>query len=128
MMNINSWSPWTVIFFVGIPFLLVIISFVLSLYMANRHLDAMIDALKNCRYVTARAGLRHQGWFERILLVAIISGMVQWPGAGLRSGEMDPDDLRRFPVHLRKLLNAKHVLTLIIAVWFLIIYVLSKLR
>jgi hypothetical protein len=109
-------------------FLLIFISFVFSLHMAKRHLDAMVDALKNCHYITNRAGLRHQGWFERMLLVAIISGMVQWPGPGLRSGEMDPDDLRQFPAHLRKLLNAKHVLTLIIAVWFLIIYLLTKLR
>ncbi len=128
MMNINSWSPWAVILFIGIPFLLIIISFVLSLYMANRHLDAMIDALKNSRYITARTGLRHQGWFERILLVAIISGMVQWPGPGLRLGEMDPDDLRKFPAYLRKLLKAKHVLTLIIVIWVLIIYVLAELR
>ncbi|WP_231667057.1 hypothetical protein [Pseudomonas quasicaspiana] len=127
-MSINSWSPWMVIGFVGIPFLLIIVSFVLSFYMSNRHLDAMIDALKNCRYITARAGLRHQGWFERILLVALISGMVQWPKPGLRLGEMDPDDLREFPAYLRKLLKAKNVLTLIIVIWFLVIYVLAELR
>ena len=128
MIRADVWIIWLKVAFLSGPILLTIVSLVLNLYIANRHLGELVHALRNCRYITARAGLCNQGWFERILLLSIIGGMVQWPRPGLRRGEMDPDDLKNLPAHLRKHLNVLHVLTWLIVVWMVLIYVLTKLR
>lgn len=104
-----------------------VVSILLSFHIAN-YLDQMLGALKNCRYITARAGLRHQGWFGRLALVAIIGGMVRWPGPGLRAGEMDASDLENFPEHLGRLLTIKHRITWVIGFWLFIVWLAIKLR
>lgn len=107
--------------------MLIVASILLSSHIAN-HLDQILSALKNCRYITARSGLRHQGWFGRLALVAIIGGMVHWSGPGLRAGEMDATDLENFPEHLGRLLKIKHLITWVIGIWLLIVWAAIKLR
>jgi hypothetical protein len=111
----------------SVPFLLIVASILLSFHIAN-HLDQILSALKNCRYITARSGLRHQGWFGRLALVAIIGGMVHWSGPGLRAGEMDATDLENFPEHLGRLLKIKHLITWVIGIWLLIVWAAIELR
>jgi len=94
---IDSWSPWAAIIIVGGPFMLIVVTFAYSLYL-SRHLDAMLDSLKNSRHIVVWGmGLRNQGWLGRLMLVAKITGMVMWPGTGIRTGQMDPDDIKKFP-------------------------------
>ncbi|UVJ45641.1 hypothetical protein NVV94_08855 [Pseudomonas sp. LS1212] len=125
---IDAWSPWAAIMFVGGPFLLILVSFAYSLYL-GRHLDAMLKALKNSEHIAIwSAGLRYQGWFGRIMLIAKITGMVTWPGPGIRAGVMDPVDIKNFPPHLKRLLNIKIVISGIILVWGAIAFTLVKLR
>ena len=125
---IDTWSPWAAILFVGGPFLLSIVTFAYSLYL-SRHLDAMLEALKNSRHIVIwGAGLRHQGWFGRLMLVAKIGGMVMWSGPGIRAGEMDPDDIKNFPPHLKQLLKIKIVISGVIVAWGAIACVLVKYR
>ncbi|MFK7699345.1 hypothetical protein [Pseudomonas caspiana] len=128
MIRADAWIIWLKVAFLSGPILLTVAILILNLYVANRHLGALVEALSNCRYVAARAGLCNQGWFERIFLLSLIGGMVQWPGPGLRSGEMDPDDLKNLPAHLRKHLKVLSVLTWLIVVWMVLIYALTTLR
>lgn len=125
---INAWSLWVVILVVGGPFLLSIGTFAYSLYLM-RHLDSMLKALENSRHIVVwGAGLRQQGWIGRLMLVAKITGMVMWPGPGIRTGEMDPDDVKNFPPHLKQLLKIKILISGIIVIWGAIAFALVKFK
>jgi hypothetical protein len=125
---IDSWSPWAAIIIVGGPFMLIVVTFAYSLYL-SRHLDAMLDSLKNSRHIVVWGmGLRNQGWLGRLMLVAKITGMVMWPGAGIRTGQMDPDDIKNFPSHLKQLLKIKIIISGVIVIWGAFAFALLKFR
>lgn len=129
MTSIDTWPPWIAIIVAGGPILLSYVSFSYSLYLSRRHLDSLLAALKGSRHIViSAAGLLQRGWFGRILLVARITFMVMWPGPGLRAGDLDPEDIRSFPVHLKRLLKAKAILTCVIVIWGALAFALVKLR
>jgi hypothetical protein len=97
--------------------------------MSRRHLDGFLEALQNSRQIViSAAGLLHHGWFGRMLLVAKITFMVMWPGPGLRAGDLDADDIRNFPAHLKRWLKAKVILTFVILIWLTVSVALVKFR
>ncbi|VVO41271.1 hypothetical protein [Pseudomonas fluorescens] len=120
---------WLAFWILAGPILLAIASTAYSLYLRWRYLDAMLEALKNSRYVhTWGPGLRQQGWFGGLLLIAKIAGMVTMPRVSIRIGELDPEDNKNFPPHLKRLLKIKAVMLAGIAVWGFIAYGLMKLE
>ena len=123
------WKTWWAFGFLVGPFVLAIFSSMLSTYISIRHLNEILNVLKNSRYVVIHgAGLRHQGWLGRHMLIAQICGVVLMPWALLRKGELNPDDLRRFPLHLKRLLKIKTALLGISVTWALLVYVLSEFK
>lgn len=74
------------------------------------------------------AGLSSQGRLGRLMLIVKICGMVLCPKSGICAGELDPDDIRNFPVHLKRLLIAKTTLMVITLVWGVLAYALLKLK
>lgn len=129
MIHDDFWKSWWAFAFVVGPFPVGLLSLVVCFYISNRHLDAMLDALKNSRHILLHgAALRHQGWFGRVLLATKISGVVLFSGPLVKVGEMDADEVRNFPAHLRRLLQI-HVSLLFSAIaWGAIVYVALKLR
>lgn len=94
-----------------------IVGIAYSLYL-SRHLDAMMEALKNSRYIYIWGpGLRNQGWFGCLMLVAKVASMVMMPLTSIRMGDLDSQDEKNFPPHLRRLLKVKAVILLISGVW-----------
>jgi len=90
------------------PFFGAIISFALSIYISRRHLDAMIEALKGSRHIAiGAAALLPNGLFGRFLMILKICGALTWPGPFIRAGEMNEDEIRAFPRHLRNWIKAK---------------------
>jgi hypothetical protein len=129
MMGKNFWMSWLAFWILAGPILLAIASTAYSLYLRWRYLDAMLEALKNSRYVhTWGPGLRQRGWFGGLLLIAKIAGMVTMPRVSIRIGELDPEDNKNFPPHLKRLLRIKAVMLVGIAVWGFIAYGLMKLE
>lgn len=129
MITIDTWSPWAAIIVVGGPILLCYVSFLYSLYLSRRHLGRFLQALNGSRQIViSSAGLAQSGWLSRLLLVAKITFMVMWPGPGLRAGDLDPDDIRNFPVDLKRLLKVKAILTYVILIWGAIAFALVKLK
>ena len=129
MSAFDSWSPETTLVVYGGPLLLILAGMVFSLYIDRRHLADILGALKNSRYIVFwAAGLSSQGRLGRLMLIAKICGMVLWPKSGIRAGELDPDDIRNFPVHLKRLLIAKTILMGVTLVWGVIAYALLKLK
>ncbi|MCY1311187.1 hypothetical protein D3C84_691250 [compost metagenome] len=123
---ISNWPLWAVLVFDGGPILLGFLSVAYALYL-GRHLDAMMGALKNSRYIYIWApGLRNRGWFGCLLLVAKITGMVMMPKTSIRIGDLDPNDFANFPLHLKRLLQLDAVMMASAAVWLIISYVLAK--
>lgn len=73
-----------------------------SLYMAYTKMDLMLEHLKNCSAIMARAPLRHGGPLGKVLLIGGISGIVTFPSFYLKNGGMSIDDLNNFPVALKR--------------------------
>ena len=129
MISIDTWSPWAAIIVVGGPILLCYVSFFYSLYLSRRYLGRFLQALNCSRHIViSAAGMMQNGWLNRLLLVAKITFMVMWPGPGLRAGDLDPDDIRNFPVGLKRLLKVKAILTCVILIWGALAFALVKFK
>lgn len=120
------WFFWLELTFLAAPFLMIIIGFVLNIYLGSRHLHTMVEALKNCRHIAGQyEGLRHQGWFGRVLIVGRISSAVLWPRPLIRIGEVSPEDIKNFPARLKRLITL-HMGLLIIAISLLALGYLAR--
>lgn len=51
MTSIDTWSPWIAIIVAGGPILLGAVNTAYCLYLSHRHLDAMMESLKNSRFI-----------------------------------------------------------------------------
>jgi hypothetical protein len=72
------------------------------LHLAYTKMDLMLEHLKNCSAVTARAPLRHGGPWGKLLLVGGISGILTFPQFYLKRGELSSEDLASFPASLKR--------------------------
>jgi hypothetical protein len=121
------WKSWLAFCLLAGPILLGYVHIVFSLYLSRRHLGAMMKALRNSRYIYIwGAGLWSQGWFGRYILINKIGGMVLWPRAYIRIGDVDPIDVENFPPHLKRLLKIDAVMLIGSAFLALVGYVLMK--
>lgn len=129
MTSIDTWSPWIAIIFTGGPILLAAVSLTYSLYLSRRHMDAIKEALKNSRYIYIWGTcLGKRGVFWSLLEISKIIGMVLWPWASLRIGELDPTDLKNFPPRLKRLLVINITMMLIAFTWMIVVGVVLKFR
>lgn len=123
------WNSWLAVWLMAGPIVLCIGNLAFSFYLSNHHLDTMLGALKNSRHVViASTGVQKHDWFQRFLLVSKITGLVMWPGPGVRSGEMYADEIERFPSNLKRLLKLKVTLTLTILIWGSLVFLMIKLK
>ncbi|SDZ67004.1 hypothetical protein [Pseudomonas sp. NFIX28] len=73
-----------------------------ALHMAYTKLDELLDHLKNCSAIMARAPLKHGGPWGKLLLIGGISGIVTFPGFYLKRGELSAEDLNNFPAPFKR--------------------------
>lgn len=129
MIDVDSWSPWVAIIVVGGPILLGIVNLVFSSYLSYRHLDAIMGALKSCRFIYIWGpAWRNRGWFGGFVLISVIAGIVVWPKADIRYGRLDSTDIENFPPRLKRLLVIYVSMMIITVVWMGGAYLLLKLR
>ncbi|MFJ2448541.1 hypothetical protein [Pseudomonas sp. NPDC087626] len=129
MTSIDTWSPWIAIIVTGGWSLLAAAGLAFSLYLSNRQLDAIKEALKNSRYVYIWGpSLGKRGFIWSLLEISKIAGMVAWPWASLRIGELDPTDLKNFPTRLKRLLIIDLTIMIISFTWMGIAVVLIKFK
>jgi hypothetical protein len=129
MTSIDTWSPWIAIIVTGGWSLLAAAGLAFSLYLSNRQLDAIKEALKNSRYVYIWGpSLGTRGFIWSLLEISKIAGMVVWPWASLRIGELDPIDLKNFPTRLKRLLIIDLTIMIISCTWMGIAVVLIKFK
>ncbi|MFG6203380.1 hypothetical protein [Pseudomonas retamae] len=72
------------------------------LHLAYSKMDLMLDHLKNCPAIRSRAPLQHGGPWGKLLLVGGISGLLTFPKFHLKRGELNSEDLARFPAPLKR--------------------------
>jgi hypothetical protein len=129
MSGIDTWSPWIAIIIAGGPSLLGFLGFIFTLYLSHRHLDAMMEALKNSRYIYLWGpAWRSRGWIGGCVLITSIAGMVVWPKASIQFGDVDPVDVKNFPAELKRFLIVKVTVMIIAVIWMLIAAVLITFR
>jgi hypothetical protein len=125
----DFWKSWLAFGLVSGPTLLGLIGLIFTLYLSHRHLNAMLEALKNSRYIYLWGpAWRGRGWIGGCVLVTSIAGMVVWPKASILFGDVDPVDIENFPPHLRRLLIIKTRIMIAAVVWMIVAAVLIKLR
>lgn len=127
MTDIDTWPLWLAICFLAGPIVLAFVNMAYSQYLRYRHLDAMIKALTNSRYIYIWGpALRKQGFIGSSLMIAKLSQMILIPWSSLKIGELDPGDLKNFPPYLRRLLKIDLAMLIIIFVWAVIMFLLLK--
>jgi hypothetical protein len=125
----DFWKSWLAFGLVSGPTLLGLIGLIFTLYLSHRHLNAMMEALKNSRYIYLWGpAWRGRGWIGGCVLVTSIAGMVVWPKASILFGDVDPVDIENFPPHLKRLLINKTRIMITAVVWMIVVAVLIKLR
>lgn len=129
MTSIDNWNPWVAIFFLGAPGLLSVVGLSYSLYMTHRHLSAIKEALKNSRYIYLWGdSLGKRGLIWSLLEMSKIAGMVVWSRAAIINGELDPTDLKNFPLHLKRHLITIMTMAFTALIWGIVAAVLVKFR
>ena len=61
-----------------------------------------------------------------LLEIAKITQIIIYPRSSLHIGELDPDDLEKFPPRLRRLLKIKSIMLIVNGVWVVAVFVLLK--
>lgn len=129
MTSIDTWPFWIAIFVAGGPILLSFVSIMLSLYLSHRYKNAMIEALRNSRYIyILESSLRNQSWYGDVMMIAKIAGMVIWSKAYIRIGDVSPVDIENFPAHLKRLLLINLVMVFGALTWMVVVALLLKFR
>ncbi|WP_028620013.1 hypothetical protein [Pseudomonas sp. Ant30-3] len=73
-----------------------------SLHLAYTKMDVMLDHLKNCPAVMIRAPFRNGGPWGHMFVLGAIMGVMTTPRLYLRDGGACVEDLKNFPVSLKR--------------------------
>ncbi|MDU7557308.1 MAG: hypothetical protein E7K65_05520, partial [Pseudomonas sp.] len=73
-----------------------------ALRIAFTQMDLMLGLLRNCSFIDSLAKFKQGGLWGKLLLVGSVSGVVTFPGLYIRRGIVDAEDIRRFPVQLKR--------------------------
>lgn len=96
------WSSWWAFSLMLAPFLVCLIGQAITLYMVYRDLDEMKAAFPNSIHIKHQMNIwAGSGFVARYMQVNVITGAVLLSGFYLRRGELDPDEVRNFPGHLK---------------------------
>ena len=129
MTSIDTWSPWIALIVAGGPILVGIVNIAYGLYLSHRYLDAMMESLKNSRFIFIWGpGWRSQGWIGGFVLVSTIAGMVVWPKEYIRYDKVDAEDIENVPPRLKRLLVIYGVGVIVTLTGMSITYLLVKFK
>ncbi|UVJ45118.1 hypothetical protein NVV94_05920 [Pseudomonas sp. LS1212] len=102
MFDFYSWHPGVGFFFMAAPFAIGLIGQAITVYMVYRDLDEMKAAFPNSILIQNQMNMwAGSGFVARYMQVNVITGAVLLSGFWLRRGELDPDEVRNFPPHLK---------------------------
>lgn len=129
MTSIDSWPIWIAIAVTGGPILLSAVVLAYTLFLSHRHLEEIKEALKNSRYIYIWGpSLGKRGLIYAMWEIAKITGMLTWPKAHIRIGDLSPEDFDNFPPHLKRRLFFNVAMGFIALTWGVVAAVLVELR
>ena len=130
MITEGFWTSWLAFWMLsGAPGLIGVAAIAHSLHLSRRHLGAIKEALKNSHYIYIWGpSLGRRGFIWSILEISKITGMIVWPKPSIRTGELDPLDLKNFPPHLKWYLIVNLTMMSIPLVWLTAVAFLLKYR
>lgn len=128
MTGINAWPAWIALIFAAAPILLAFVSMAYGRYLYCCHLPALMEAMKNSRYVyIGGRSLQKQGWYGSGMVIATFTGMIMFPKSAIQMGNLNPMDLENFPPYLKRRLLTHGAMNLVSLVWAGILYFLIDL-
>ncbi|MCY1174702.1 hypothetical protein D3C76_437450 [compost metagenome] len=106
MINFSSWfETWSLdlqIFFLAAPFAIGLVGQAITIYMVYRDLDEMKAAFpKSTLIQNQMINWAGSSFKARYMQLNLITGAVLLSGFWLRRGELDPDEVKNFPPHLK---------------------------
>ena len=123
------WTSWLAFWLVAGPMVLGFLGNAFSLYLSHYHLDAMKEALKNSRYIYLWGpSLGKRGLIWSLLEISKIAGMVVWPRAYIRVGDVNPVDIEKFPPYLKRLLIIDLTMVIVSVTWAVAVAILLEFR
>ncbi|MND70376.1 hypothetical protein D3C80_618780 [compost metagenome] len=130
MLEYYSWHPGLKFFFMLTPFSISLSGLAVLAFTAHRDLEKMKAVFPNSLCITNSIRLWAGFSFaSRVMQTSTIAGAVLWPKPLIRLGELDPDELRNFPVSLKRRLAISLYLIIIgMALLFLMLIVLELIK
>lgn len=108
----------------GVVIVCMFVWIALALRVAFTQMDLMLGCLKNCSLIANLAQFKRGGLWGRLLLVGSISGVVTFSGFYIRRGSVDIEDIRRFPVQLkRRLVFLQWAGIVLLSLLFLLVFI-----
>ncbi|UCR87231.1 hypothetical protein [Pseudomonas chlororaphis] len=89
-------------------FVLILLSLTLWLYTSYTRMDEMLKHLSNCRAIQIRKPLMGKDPFGRLFMMGTIAGVLLTPKLYLKDGGADPDDIAKFPKHLKRVIAIQY--------------------
>ncbi|AVO56712.1 hypothetical protein [Pseudomonas chlororaphis] len=89
-------------------FVLILLSLALWLYTSYTRMDEMLKHLSNCRAIQIRKPLMGKDPFGRLFMMGTIAGVLLTPKLYLKDGGADPDDIAKFPKHLKRVIAIQY--------------------
>ncbi|MFK0090437.1 hypothetical protein ACIQUS_24480 [Pseudomonas sp. NPDC090755] len=123
------WSSWWAFAFMLAPFVISLSGVAMTIYIAHsRNFEVMIANLQNSLWVTQQVPIFGTSSLKsRCYLLGTISGAMLYPRISVRLGAFDEEDLRNFPIDLRRRLLVAAWLVIIGSAWLFIGLGLIKL-
>ncbi|WP_166363814.1 hypothetical protein [Pseudomonas akapageensis] len=132
MINFNTWyESWPLdlqISFLLAPFVIGLSGMAVLAYTTYQHYERIITAFPNSpgvqNYTRRCAGF---DFHSRCMQVSFTAGFVLWPKIQIRRGELDPEEVRKFPAEIKRLMGISASLLFSGAAWLLLAVGLLKL-
>ena len=128
-MDINTWPIAVKLLFVILPFVISMSGLAISAYIAlTRHYQVVCSSVKSNSYIECLKVTWGGSYFKwRLMLVCAIGGLVTFPWFVLRRGQVDAEELKRFPPKLKRWLAVSTWLAIIGFAWMMFAGLLIKI-
>ncbi|MDZ3991087.1 hypothetical protein [Pseudomonas sp. Teo4] len=124
MIEFESWPPLLKLAFLIIPFVVGLLGVAIHIQISmSRDYDVALSAIRSNPYLEQMKPVWGGGNLRsRFFLLSTVSSLVTFPWLHLRMGWLDEQELKRFPVKLKKKMGIAWWLILIGSLWLLVAY------
>lgn len=130
VIEFSGWSPMFRIVILVCPILIVLLGMALSLYIAcSRDFFVALSAIKSSPWLERQKNCADfLSVRSRWMLVSNVCGLLLLPGPHLRRGLLSIEELRAFPVRLKRWMLSSCWLMIVGCVWITIVAAIIKLE